>query len=54
MLTGIIVTIRMFRNMPMASISIISPAVSSISNGVITGARRVEAHVMPTENATSP
>ena len=41
-------------NMPSVSISMISPAVSLISSGVITGASMVEAHVMPTEKATSP
>ena len=48
------VTIRMFRNMPTVSISIMAPAVSCIRSGVITGASTVEAHVIPTEKATSP
>ena len=37
-----------------ASTWIISPAVIFISSGVITGARMVEAQVIPTEKATSP
>ena len=51
---GMIVTMRILRNMPIVSISMICPAVSSMSKGVITGASRVDAHVIPTENATSP
>ena len=49
-----IVTIKIFRNIPIVSISMMAPAVNSISNGVMTGANNVEAQVMPTEKATSP
>ena len=52
--TGMMVTIRMLVNMPTASMAMICPAVSFIRNGVITGAKMVEAHDMPTEKATSP
>ena len=52
--TGMMVTMRMLVNIPTVSISIISPAVICMRSGVITGARMVEAHVMPTEKATSP
>ena len=44
----------MLMNIPTASTWIISPAVIFISSGVITGARMVEAQVIPTEKATSP
>ena len=52
--TGRRVTMRMLRNMPRASTSTCSPASHNTSNGVIIGASRVEAVVIPTEKATSP
>ena len=52
--TGRIVTIRMLLNIPAASTSTISPLSQSISIGVISGAKRVLAVVIPTLSATSP
>ena len=54
MATGMMVTMRMFRNIPTMSTATICPAVSFMRKGVIKGASKVEAQVMPTEKATSP
>ena len=49
-----IVTIRIDRNIPIASTSISLPESQSTRSGVATGASSVEAVVIPTEKATSP
>lgn len=52
--TGIIVTINIDLNIPIASTSMFSPARCSMRTGVIIGASSVVAVVIPTEKATSP
>ena len=51
---GIMVTIKIDLNIPVASTSTFSPARCSMRIGVITGASSVVIVVIPTENATSP
>ena len=46
---GMMVTMRIWRNIPRASTSTRSPASRSTSSGVSTGASSVEAQVIPTE-----